>query len=269
MTLRHNSFTVYTLVFLLTIGTVCQLPATIIFQDDFDGGSGTNLHGTTPDITTGGASWTANSTFKADGSVSTSGGNQASASLPFTPQAGKIYELTVVFENTTDNNDWLSAAFCELQDTEQAFVGLNSYGTAWHKIDTASGKENLTVAAGMGTDGVESHGSSTGETFPGRVRFQATLDATDSNSANWIMDFSGGALSPESSDAFTFADQPAVSGNYGDINYVLLSRADYGGGHYDSLTLEVIPEPVSLSAWLLSGLGWFGWHRGIRKNRAK
>ena len=69
--------------------TVGSARAETIYFDDFSGDAGTDLHGTTPDITTGGATWTAGSKFKADGSF-TSGDTMT---LPFVPVAGVVYTL--------------------------------------------------------------------------------------------------------------------------------------------------------------------------------
>lgn len=63
--------------------------AETIYLDDFSGGAGDPLHGTTPDITTGGATWTAGSLCKADGSFA----KPDAMTLPFVPVAGLVYTL--------------------------------------------------------------------------------------------------------------------------------------------------------------------------------
>jgi hypothetical protein len=74
--------------------------AATIFSDDFSGLATTNLHGTTPDVTTGGATWvasTAPSAYKADGSSTTT--TEGSMTLAFTPVDGTVYTLDATFEN--------------------------------------------------------------------------------------------------------------------------------------------------------------------------
>jgi hypothetical protein len=76
---------------------------TTLFSDNFDGDPATSLNGTTPDITTVGATWVAmNGTdsfgrIYADGDIQITGGASAtrggSATLAFTPQNGFIYTL--------------------------------------------------------------------------------------------------------------------------------------------------------------------------------
>ncbi len=48
---------------------VSAAQAKIIYYDNFDGLSGVDLDGTTPDITTGGETWLAGSNFGADGTI--------------------------------------------------------------------------------------------------------------------------------------------------------------------------------------------------------
>ena len=66
--------------------TVGSANAGQIFFDDFSGGAGTDLHGTTPDVTPGGESWVARSHYKADGSFSWD--SPGAMTLAFTPVHG-------------------------------------------------------------------------------------------------------------------------------------------------------------------------------------
>lgn len=68
--------------------TICTGTANgleILYSDNFDGSSTTNLAGTTPDTTVGTNTWQGNTGFKADGSVP---GVVGGIYLPFTPTAG-------------------------------------------------------------------------------------------------------------------------------------------------------------------------------------
>jgi autotransporter-associated beta strand protein len=82
---------------------------TTLFADNFDGNPAVSLHGTTPDTTTGGAAWVAmnggdaEGRIYADGDMQLTGGSSTtrggSATLPFTPENGFIYSLTLSASN--------------------------------------------------------------------------------------------------------------------------------------------------------------------------
>jgi hypothetical protein len=83
--------------------------AEVVYFDDFDGPAGTNLNGTKPDITPGGETWQAGQYVDADGTLGgDNAGNMATAALPFTPELGKIYELSATVDNT---GDWVAVGF--------------------------------------------------------------------------------------------------------------------------------------------------------------
>ena len=70
--------------------------AAIIYMDDFSGSSTAALHGTTPDVTTNGNTWVANSVYKADGSFTWA--EFATMTLAFTPENGTVYTLDAQIE---------------------------------------------------------------------------------------------------------------------------------------------------------------------------
>jgi hypothetical protein len=91
----------------------------VIYYDSFDGSPGVNLHGTTPDITSGGAKWVAGFDFDADGTITYDGVEfGATAYLPFVPQDGYIYELSADLNATPGRvggeNDWIALGFTQL-----------------------------------------------------------------------------------------------------------------------------------------------------------
>jgi hypothetical protein len=92
--------------------------ARVLYYDNFDGSSGVDIHGTAPDIdAAGGAAWTANTLWKADGSVSS---EQVNAGLPFVPQSGKVYQLTVRLTTVTVN--WLGVGFAQGANTNSGIT---------------------------------------------------------------------------------------------------------------------------------------------------
>ena len=90
-----------------------------LFSDDFSGGAG-DLHGTSPDTTTGAAAWVASEQFNANGSILDSAGSGTrggSATLAFTPLHGFIYTLDASFTGVTGSGNWLALGYVFGQST--------------------------------------------------------------------------------------------------------------------------------------------------------
>jgi hypothetical protein len=105
-TIRLSILGVSVLMFSMIVSTA---QAEVVYFDDFDGSAGTNLNGTKPDITPGGETWQAGQYADADGTLGGgNSGNMAKAALPFTPELGKIYELSATVDNT---GDWVAIGF--------------------------------------------------------------------------------------------------------------------------------------------------------------
>jgi hypothetical protein len=86
-----NGLTVAVVVLGIVGMTVGSANAGQIYFDDFSGGAGTDLNGTTPDVTTGGETWVATSEYKADGTYT--GIDTGPMTLAFTPVDGREYTL--------------------------------------------------------------------------------------------------------------------------------------------------------------------------------
>ena len=109
----------------------------VIYQDTFDR-NGVALNGAAPDIRPGAETWVADPSFQSivSGSVSylngagPNNGYGRNAFLAFTPQADRVYTLTVTLNPTLDLNnvDWLSFGFTDVMDLTAPFsiVGPNS-----------------------------------------------------------------------------------------------------------------------------------------------
>ncbi|MBN2181475.1 MAG: hypothetical protein JW715_06145 [Sedimentisphaerales bacterium] len=101
--------------------------AEIIYYDNFDGPAGTELNGTTPDIS-GGETWAAGSNFSADGTITFDNSSMGdSAYLPFVPLDGYIYELSAKidtrpspYRGSAGVNDWIALGFTSSNDTPGA-----------------------------------------------------------------------------------------------------------------------------------------------------
>ena len=86
----------------------------ILYYDDFSGLPSVGLDGAVPDTTIDGAVWTnANVKWAADGFVTGGANVQRGGFLPFSPEAGKVYEYSVKVDMTTypNNGDYLMIGF--------------------------------------------------------------------------------------------------------------------------------------------------------------
>ncbi len=86
---------------------VSDASAAVIYQDNFTGSGSAPLNGTTPTVTTGAATWWAESGWTADGAVS--GGGQAY--LPLTPIEKGTYTLSADLTVTSSGIDWIALGF--------------------------------------------------------------------------------------------------------------------------------------------------------------
>ncbi|HEY1685221.1 MAG TPA: autotransporter-associated beta strand repeat-containing protein [Tepidisphaeraceae bacterium] len=95
--------------------------ATVIYSNVFNGPSTSFLNGTVPGVENNsggeigaGVAWTGGvqaMDWKADGSVSNGTSNYSNAILPFTPNAGEVYELSGTLFESTNSNLWDAFGF--------------------------------------------------------------------------------------------------------------------------------------------------------------
>mgnify|MGYP005846227271 CR=1 FL=1 len=103
---------------------------TVHYFDGFSGNSTINLHGTTPDTTFGANTWIANTIWKADGTTVQGTGGVRSAYLPFGPEIGKIYTLTVVLAKPTSTSaGWGAFGFTEGRQLDRFFGKADDLGS--------------------------------------------------------------------------------------------------------------------------------------------
>ena len=97
---------------LLLLPQVISHAAVVIYADDFSGLAAADLRGTAPDV--GGNTWLGTNNFKASGSVTAGAG---SITLPFSPVAGNIYELSANLAFTTNDTSWIGVGFADASAT--------------------------------------------------------------------------------------------------------------------------------------------------------
>src|SRR4051794_24377392 len=89
-------------------------PGAVIYSDDFSGVAGSNLDTSAPDVRPGTETWTAGTAFKQDGTVAVA---THTAYLPFVPQPGQLYRLSLDVNTTNVNDNFIGLGFTQLQPT--------------------------------------------------------------------------------------------------------------------------------------------------------
>jgi hypothetical protein len=234
------------LVCVVIVGAMAaQVEADILYNDTFTGSNGTPLNGHTPDITTGGASWAAFSGYTLQGNAAVDSAatpNDVSwdgAALPFIPDVGKVYTLSVdvtVPSGVTTN--WVGFGFSKSHD-------LNNDACAW-VLQRDNGETYITP--GDGTNGITETGYLTAGT---KHSYSVVLDT---RAATW----SAQMYADGSQLGSTLTNWTNTGGSPGNPSITCLGiwSQNYTGGQFDNLTLSsAIPEPSSLA---LLAMGIFG-----------
>jgi hypothetical protein len=238
-----------------------------LYYDNFDGAAGTDLHGTTPDITTGGATWVAGVDFDADGTVTyanVDGSLGDGAYLPFTPVGGTVYTLTAFIDTrpsplrSNNPNDWIAMGFARTNTPkERRFYddpgGANLPGGEYWMMT----RTNLAVAPNYDQDfvGYRTNGGPGGSLTSSADNLKIVLNTsvapwTVSWYFNGILDrtVNVGAGPPAFvNDPFGVGIQPIS-----DFNYIMISN-NRCNGFIDDVTLS-IPEPATIALLALGGL---------------
>jgi len=199
--------------------------AAIIYSDDFSGSGAANLHGTTPDITPGGETWTAHTTFKADGYNAEWWNGYREATLPFIPASGWVYTLSLgVLDADPKNN--------ETYNSDP--VGITFAGGPGVKIyDNTAGQ---VYSTGKGADVLA------GNYGKGAISVAIVLDT---QAAAWTAEWFVNSVSVRGPEAY--ATNPTIT--------KITLWKDWMSGQWDDLKLEQTPEPATLA---LMGLGLGG-----------
>jgi hypothetical protein len=211
--------------------------AVVIYSDDFSGSAPADLNGTVPDIRPGSETWLAGSgatAWRADGSVA--GGGDANAFLPFSPESGKTYTLSVDANPTSpvDSSNWFALGFSETTSVGGGFYNsINA--TGWMLLRVNRGVQTF---LGFNTTSGVTH--STAGT--GVVKLEVVLDTTESAwTVEWFVDNT-------SIRSVSYTANPT-------INYVTFGRLFDASGTVDNFSLSVsaVPEPASY-ALVLGGV---------------
>ncbi|MBN2181566.1 MAG: discoidin domain-containing protein [Sedimentisphaerales bacterium] len=209
----------------------------IIYFDDF---SGTGpLNGTAPDMRPGEQTWIASSVYNASGIVGreTPNGYTYQALLPFSPEAGKVYTLSLDVDprDSADSTTWFALGFTSSGAVESAAGNDQFYesGVGWilHRV-TRSRSENdeIQTFLGPGEEGSQSHESKE----QGFVTLSVILDARTSR---WTVEWFRNGRSIRGPEAFE--ENP-------EINYVGFTKFLNTSGAVDNFKLTT-PNPTIAS----------------------
>jgi hypothetical protein len=261
------------------------LRADVIYQDNFDGTAGdlagravpvaSGLDGgtagatwnaaassanvTTITTTAADAAWTATggthtstgSTAATIGALSTGADSNliATASLPFTPQAGFVYDLHAAIEasSTGASGNWLGVTFAQAglnghtpSGSASALSNDNPYGLLISK-----GTGAVQDFAGLGT----ANGSTGGTVTAGQFNsFDIFLDTTGAAwKVAWGINLpAGSTIANANAGTFTYSTNPS-------IGLVVIGSNKLTGAVSD-FSLTAVPEPASLSLLSLAAL---------------
>lgn len=227
---RYSSLCRFLFVMILIVGVARTGSAADLYVDNFNGSSGVNLAGTTPDVTIGSNTWQGNTGFKADGSIANITGG---IWLPFTATPGSRYVLSVTFFTNSSSGDWLGAGFSGGSTTSTLRFADNT-GRGWAILKINSQQQSF---IGPGATGQ----TSSGTINPGNQTsiLTITLDALNANAANWTF---SSTLKVNTTTYNLWTNVNANVTSPSQFTAIGLS-AQSGIGRFTALSLTAVPEP--------------------------
>jgi hypothetical protein len=248
---RITSSPLRTSLFFGSFLAVSTASGAIIYQHNFDGGSGT-LNGVplhTADGSLGGsagAKWLAHeSRYYADGSI-TSTVNSASAYVPFSPVSGYDYTITLSVAITSGNSPgWVALSLFD--GTPITTGAFNTVSTTRASIgrrnNTSSGGTDLLRWEGPSNGGDQQH---LHEPVMGIWNLSILLNTTDS--ANWTFRWlmQGDGNVEHTSGIYNLGTQT--------LSHIMISNNGNVSAELSGFSVTAVPEP---SLTLLSAFGGF------------
>jgi hypothetical protein len=243
---------------MMTCGAIASAQ-TIYYNDFTTGSSGTSLHGMAPTLANafaGGSStatWnilsnSATAFLNTDGSM---GGNQNTALLAFTPQAGYVYTLSATLTFTATPGNWLALGFAGHNPAQNAGSAkmtdtgaTGPSGIDWMIANDATGNNEQFFSGAGATPSTGIGGSQA--LMSGAGTYTLTIDLDTTRSLWTISSFIDGT---QLGTSFTYASNPNIAA-VGIGQNTLGAPGNVKWDTFD-LTASPVPEP---STFALAGI---------------
>lgn len=227
------------IVLLILSGWICMgARASIIYQDDFSGSAATVLNGAALDVTVGTNKWISagSQPWYADGHIDAQATAWTrTAYVAFTPEAGKIYTLSMDMNPAGSGSEWVGLGFLgDAATVSSSFTDAAAAAGPWVLMQSDRVKAGTYAGAAV-ANGINKYNVDFPGDWAGLVNMKIILDTTGSNwTAEWFVDST-------SVRTYTYTDGNPL------ISKVGFSRqAGTLGATVDNFELSVIPEPVTL-----------------------
>lgn len=216
-------------------GTVVHADV-IIYSDGFNRIGA--LNGSTPDVTLGqyggtaGATWIS-APWNTDGAAVVTNPSQGAATLPFTPQTGHLYQISVTENNTSGNSEWLALGYSDGTGGGSTFYHAEVTPKAWMLMRGTTATFQNQSFYGSGTTNPASIGTETGT--------NTIAINLDTRPANWQINW---YVNSNLVRTATFATNPTITSvSFGNDNMAGIPVQ----GTFENFTLAVVPEPGTLA----------------------
>ena len=202
-------------------------PAWVIYEDGFDGTG--NLHGAAPDSRPGSETWIASqesTAWQADGSIAASiDTTDRAAFLPFTPEPGNVYTLSLDVDPHGASTQWFALGFTNGADTRGNFFSAPNGPVPW-MLERANGTETFTFIG---------PGNSNRAGQPSTQGTKNLRIVLDTRQKQWSVAFYRDTALMRSE---TFVTNPT-------IHHVAFGRFDTVGGVVDNFSLTIDTEELT------------------------
>jgi dienelactone hydrolase len=204
---------IFSVITILGLAGFSGYAETILYQETFSGSSNEYIRGKSPDISVGSATWSAltnSGPWMADGSTAGDTSLIRGALLPFSPETGNVYTLTMDM-NPTSGTRWFELGFTSASRTDLSFTTATVGASAWFYLKTDRTTAG-TVAGGTFTSVISGQQTFYGsDDLAGTVSVKIVLDTTETLwSAEWFVNGSSVRTN-------TYTENP-------EINYVGFTR---------------------------------------------
>lgn len=237
---------------------------TILYSDNFVQASGTVLNGQTVQTSLGAAGATANATWTGDTGITTDGsgnvnvGSNESIYLPFTPQSGHVYTLTMTMNSVVNYGVWAALGFSYGAPTGEwdntaipagdPNAGSNNASDWVFEYSFGSQPRYYSGTVTPDPNGGNGFGPTISNTVPNT--FIITLDTTQ---AAWVGTAEvQGYTGPTNTISWTYTTNPSItdvgfgtSGANATVSGFSLTASNVTGGN--------VPEPASLGLMAVAG----------------